>query len=399
MADWQFIQTDEEFATLIATLLTVDQYALDTEFHGERTYFPSLALVQIGWKGGIALVDPLSVDISPLAEVLRGPGVAILHAAVHDLSILERACSAIPTTIFDTQLAAGFLGLSTPSLAALCDQYMGVRLQKGDRLTDWRRRPLTAGQEAYAASDVRHLIELRAIISDKLDQQGRLQWATEECTELLQRDRSPQDPNTAWWRLKECRSLKGTSRGVAQELAAWRERQAIAVDRPPRFVLPDLAVATMAQRAPTTIAELSELRGVEAGQVKGRAGEDILAAVQRGAALAAEQVNLPPVGDTDRESRPGVALATAWIAQLSRHHAIDAALLATRSDVLAFVRGESGSRLSSGWRHDLVGAPVQQLVSGGAALAFDETTGDLVLEERSRQEIPLALPKPRSRQR
>jgi len=121
--------------------------------------------------------------------------------------------------------------------------------------------------------------------------------------------------------------------------------------------------------------------------------------VHRGASLSGDAINVPPVGDTDRESRPGVALATAWIAQLSRHHHIDAALLATRSDVLAFVRGEDGSRLSSGWRHDLVGAPVQQLVSGGAALAFDEVTGDLVLEERSRNAIELALPTARPRQR
>ena len=123
-----------------------EYYALDTEFHTERTYYPQLALIQLGWAGRVALVDPLAVDPKPLAQLFSGPGIAVAHAADQDIDILEAACGAVPAIVFDTQVVAGFLGLSTPSLARLIDQILGISLPKADQLSDWIARPIPARQ-------------------------------------------------------------------------------------------------------------------------------------------------------------------------------------------------------------------------------------------------------------
>ncbi len=141
-----WIDQPAQLAELVQTLADEPRYALDTEFHGERSYWPHLALIQIGWPGGIALIDPLTVDPAPLGELLAGPGCMVAHAADQDLSILERACGCAPSRLFDTQVAAGFIGMGTPSLAATVEKLLGARLTKGDRLTDWTRRPLRVEQ-------------------------------------------------------------------------------------------------------------------------------------------------------------------------------------------------------------------------------------------------------------
>jgi ribonuclease D len=393
MPDHEWVDDQGRFEAVVRAAAAAEAYALDTEFHRERTYYPQLALVQLAWPGGLALIDPLAVDMGPLASLLEGPGLAVLHAADQDLEVLDTACGAIPTRLFDTQLAAGFLGMSSPSLVNLVERLLGHRLPKGDRLTDWTRRPLTPEQQAYAAADVDHLLELRSLLVERLSERGRLAWAEQECEMLLRRSRSPQDPATAWWRIKESRQLRGKARGVAQEVAAWRERRAAELDVPPRFVLPDMAVAAAAQRPPRSREDLVGVRAIDARHLKGQVVAEILDAVRRGEGLGPKELRLPPVDDLDRSLRPAVTLVSAWVAQLADDLDIDAGLLATRADLHAFLRGDPDAKLANGWRHELVGDPVRQLVEGEAALAFDGT-GGLALEVRSHERFASAPTSP-----
>ena len=369
------------FQDLVDQLLEVPAYAVDTEFHRERTYYAHLALVQIAWPGGLALVDPLAVDIGPLAAVLEGEGTAVLHAADQDLEVLLRACAVLPRRLFDTQVAAGFLGFSSPSLLTLVEQIVGVRLPKGDRLTDWTKRPLTGEQQTYAAADVAHLLELFGTLTERLSARGRLTWAEEACEELRVQARVAQEPATAWWRLKASRSLRGTSRGVAQEVAAWRERRAAELDIPPRFVLADLALASIAQRPPHSREELLAVRGLDGRSLKANLVTELLDAVARGQALPESALRLPTSDEQlERALRPAVTLVSAWVGQLAADLEIDASLLANRADLQAYLRHEPEARLATGWRHELVGEPVARLVEGRAALSFDRDK--LILEDR-----------------
>ena len=379
--DYVWIDTPDAFAALVDTLAAVEVYGLDTEFHRERTYHARLALLQLSWPDGIAVVDPLAVDIAPLARVLAGPGLCVMHAASQDLEILVRVCGTLPSRLFDTQVAAGFVGYGSVGLGGLVQGELGVKLPKADRLTDWLVRPLAAEAITYAASDVAHLHELHHRLVAKLVEWGRLQWAEDECELHRVRPTSGQEPDRAWWRIKEARSLRGRAAAVAQVLAAWRERRAADVDRPVRFLLADLALVSMAQRPPESPDDLRRVRGLEDGKRKGNAGEELLSVVAEGRSLDLAAVLVPPVEGVDRSRRATASLVSAWAAQRARDLEIDPAILATRSDIETLLMGDGG-RLATGWRHDAVGEPIRALAAGEASLAVDGQ-GRLVLETRS----------------
>lgn len=380
--DARWIGDTTALASVVDEISRCDAYAIDTEFLRERTYYPRLALVQLAWDGGLVLVDPFAVDLAPLAELLRSDVLAVFHAADQDLEVLDYACGAVPARMFDTQLAAGFCGFSTPSLVSLAERILGVRLSKGDRLTDWTQRPLTGAQCSYAASDVTHLLSLRDEILAQLDATGRTKWVEEETELLRRRQRGPALAERAWWRLKDGRVLRGKDRLVAQEVCAWRERRARQDDKPVRFVLPDLAVLSIAQSKPSTFEALAGIRGIDGRYLKSGAAAEILGAVERGIEQPASALVLPEPEEFDRRLRPALTLVSAWVAQLARDAKIDASLLATRADLIAFLRGDAEARLGRGWRAEILGEAVGRLVSGNAALGFDPD-GSLVLEQRS----------------
>jgi len=380
-----WVDTKDDFADVVSALEHEPVLGLDTEFHRERTYYPQLALVQLVWgtpdSPEIALVDATTVDLATFARVLETDTTIVMHSSVQDIEVLLRACNALPAHLFDTQIAAGFAGYNGPSLATLVQGVLGTRLPKGDRLADWLRRPLTDEQRTYAAADVQHLLLLHRWLVDRLEEQGRLSWAEDECTQVLLKGAAPRDPNEAWWKVKEARQLRGKAVGVAQSLAAWRERRAGEIDQPVRFVLPDLALVGIAQRPPTSVEALRRVRGLDDRHLRGATAEAILDAIDEGLALAKEELRLPATGDVDRELRPAVALVSAWISQLSRQLQIDTTLLATRADVEALLRKDKNARLTRGWRAEVLGQDIQRLVEGRAAISFDGK-GGLVLEDR-----------------
>jgi ribonuclease D len=377
---------DAALESLVAEVAREDVYGFDTEFHTERTYVPELALIQIAWADKVALVDPLAVDPAPLAAVFGGPGVAVAHASTQDLDVIMAACGAVPATVFDTQIVAGFLGMSTPSLSRLVDAMLGVSLPKADRLSDWLERPMSDRQLSYAVSDVAHLLELRAVLSERLRALGRLDWALDECDQVLT-DRTPpaRVPEEAWWRLGDIRSMSRRSRAVAQEVAAWRERTAAETNRPRRHVLSDLGLLAISQRPPQNAEELRRARGVDGRHLaQGRAAE-ILAAVRRGLELPADRIRMPAEG-RDAQAPPGaVAVCSGLVRQIADDLDFDQALLATRADISQLLIHEP-SRLDEGWRRAIVGDPLRRLIAGEVAAAFDRR-GHLVLEERSHRPV------------
>ncbi len=364
-----FVADDASLRDVVNDAKNAQVYALDTEFHRERTYFPRLALVQLQWGRTNVLIDPLAVDPRGLADLLRGPGLAILHASQQDLEVLRYAVGEVPSRLFDTQLAAGFVGYSTPSLAALVQSQLKVALSKGDRMTDWLRRPLTSSQCSYARSDVAHLEQLFERIHARLEELGRTTWVQEACEELRQRPWGESNPDDAWLRIKDARALKGTARGVAQALAAWRERRAMATNVPLRRVMSDMALLGIAQAAPKSTEELAHARGVDERYLGGSVAREILAAVRDGRERVVE-VDTQSHEPLEKRLRPAVTLVTAWIGELARSAEIDPMLVATNRDIVALLAG-GDSRLSHGWRRDLVGRDIQRLLKGESGLSFD----------------------------
>jgi ribonuclease D len=376
---FRWVDDDATLSALIDELVTLPRYAIDTEFHRERTYFPKLALVQLAWhdalgETAIALVDPLAVDPRLLGKLFESDALAVLHAAQQDLDVLTHAAGAVPRHIYDTQVAASFIGYATPSLVVLVQGELGQTPAKGDRLTDWLRRPLTSAQQEYAAADVEHLLALQDRLDSKLAQLGRTSWALDACEELRTRPTGGINPDDAWTKLKDARTLRPRSRAVAQAVAGWREREAQSLDIPVRQVLPDLAILGISQRQPTTLEELGQCRGVVERHRRGRLGKEIIEAV-----LASKAVEPPKVGgggdDLDRAFRPAITLVSAWVSQVAKRERIDTAMLATRADLIAFLSGDPDARLSHGWRNELLGEGIANLIAGRAGLTFDRGNG------------------------
>lgn len=377
----RFVNTEADLEALVSDLERAEIYCFDTEFHRERTYYARLALLQIAWPGGIALVDPLAVDPEPLRALFGSAALAVVHAGDQDFEIIERACGVLPNRMFDIQIGAGFIGLASASLGAVVDRLLGLRLEKGDQLTDWIRRPLNEAQLRYAVGDVAYLIECYEELKARLTELGRWTWAEEECVLGLAKSRRSTVPEEAWWRLRQARQFRGKARGIAQSVAAWRERRAQSLDVPVRNVFPELAIASIAQRPPTTRAELEAVRSIDGRYLGGGVAAEVLVAVEEGAALRAEQLHLPLGPQGEAVAKPTVALAAAYATERAHELDLDPALLATRADIVDFLQEPPIGRLASGWRGELVGEPIRRLVSGEAALAVSGTS--LILEERS----------------
>lgn len=384
--DVELVADPEAFARLLAALDGVDVLAIDTEFHRERTYFAQLALLQLAFDGRVVIVDPLCVDIAPLAAALDSETVVVMHACRQDLEILERACGVLPRHLVDTQLAAGFLGMTSPSLASLLDKELGIKLPKADRLTDWLRRPLSEAQLTYAGSDVAYLAEVWSRLAAALDAKGRRPWFDDAIEELLAEPRGTRDPDEAWRRIKELRHLRSKDLAVARAVAAWRERRAVELDLTPRYVLSDLAVVGVSASRPTNLDELRAVRGVDGRAMRSSTAHDLLEAIAEAVAHPVHLERHSHEPEMPSELRPAVPLVSAWATQVARDLQIELALLATRADLEELLRGAPGARLATGWRSEALGSSIAELLDGRAALAFDRG-GGLHLEPRQNPPI------------
>ena len=345
--------------------------AIDTEFHREGTYFPKVALIQIAWgEHNVALLDPLSCDLSSLSKLFQSEIKFVMHAAAQDLEVFSRICGSVPKKLFDTQIAAAFLGLSTPSLAVLHQQYLGVHLPKEDRMTNWLSRPLTEGQKSYAASDVRDLIEIYNFQTNRLQELGRLSWVEDECITFLEKEMTRRSPDEAWKKVKELRRLKGKSMAAARAIAKWREIEAARLDIPVRRVISDLAVISIAQKLPNSLDELFKARGMEKQKIKTERATAILEVISE-APVVSEEEDFKEVKSNILDSKAAVALVTAYIYQLARDVEIDPSMLGTRNDIEALIGGDMNSKLATGWRGEVVGGVVKNILEGTVALFFD----------------------------
>ena len=355
---------------------------IDTEFMSEGRYRALLCLVGVAVPGadpadGVRLVDPLDgrVDPAPLAAVLADPDVeVVVHAGRQDVALLRRVWRTEVRGIFDTQIAAGFAGFGAQTgYAGLLADVLGLRLAKSASFTRWDDRPLSPEQLAYAHDDVAHLLRLADALQERLRARGRLQWAREECRRL-EGSSDERDPEQAWLRLPRVAQLNPATRAVARELAAWRERTAAAEDRPVGSVLPDAALVEAAKRRPAGLQALERIRGIQPSVLR-RRGEAVLAAVARG--LTAEPVPLEPVERLDMgpADAPLVALGEALVRARALEAGLAYELVAARNDLARIVgavrRGqpEPAVRTLQGWRRDLVGAELLDLLAGRRSLA------------------------------
>ncbi|MER2601900.1 MAG: ribonuclease D [Candidatus Competibacter phosphatis] len=265
-----------------ASLHGVTWLALDTEFIREQTYYPQLCLIQVASTDQIACIDPLALpSLEPLLAILYDPTVVkVLHAAYQDLEIFYYLSGAVPTPIFDTQLAAAVLGYGHQvGYANLAQQLLGVELEKTHTRVNWRQRPLLPEWLAYAADDVRYLRDIYRRQQMMLAECGGLEGLAEHFMAVTDPARYQPQPQEAWRRIRDHQRLRGgPQQAVLQALAAWREEQAIGNDRPRRWILHDGPLLDMARSLPADLESLARIRGLPPATLR-RHGETLLALI------------------------------------------------------------------------------------------------------------------------
>ena len=357
------------------------RFGIDTEFMSEGRYRALLCLVQVAvddpeepGSSRILLIDSLTdVDVTPLAELVSDPAIeVVLHAGRQDVAILRRTWATAPVNIFDTQISAGFAGESAQSgYGNLIGSVLGRTVGKTASYTRWDARPLTAEQLSYAAEDVAHLLELADRLKQRLGDSARIEWAREECRRL-ESACDEREPSTAWERLPRVTQLDARSRAVARELAAWRERTASEEDRPVGSVLADPPLVELAKRQPSSIGALEQIRGIHRSGVK-RRGQALLDAIARGR----EGEPIPRDerrGRSDPSDAPLIVLAEALLRARAMESGLAYELIASRSELEQIVAAARRSapepevRTLAGWRRELVGDDLADLLEGRTAL-------------------------------
>jgi ribonuclease D len=378
----RLLATSEEVAEVAALARAHSRFGIDTEFMSEGRYRALLCLVQIVVDDAespdgarIVLIDALEpIEIAPVAHLLADPAIeVVLHAGRQDVAILRRVWNTELTNIFDTQIAAGFAGGSAQAgYGNLLGAILGRRVGKTASYTRWDARPLTAEQLSYAAEDVAHLLELADELQRRLRETKRLEWAREECRRL-ESATDERDPDTAWERLPRINQLDPRSRAVAKELAAWRERTASREDRPVGSVLADPPLVELAKRQPSTVGALEQIRGIHPSGIR-RRGPAIVDAIALGR-------DAPPIPREEGRGRsePGDAPLIALAEALLRARALEAGLayelIASRSELEQIVGAarrsepEPDVRTLAGWRRELVGADLRDLLEGRSSVS------------------------------
>jgi ribonuclease D len=294
------IQGQAELESLFERFKSEPLLAVDTEAASFHRFHDRVYLLQLSSRRETAVVDPLAVtSLAMLGAALADPRVEIVfHDADYDLRLLNLEYGFQASNLFDTRIAAQLLNEPGVGLAALLEKYVDVKLDKRYQRADWSARPLSPEMLEYAAADTHHLPRLRDLLRKQLQARGRLEWAEEEFALATQCRWSPPNADEpAYLRLKGAKALPGRSLAVLRELFDWRDQLARRTDKAAFRILNNEPMLLMAKSPPVDIAELKAVRGIGGEQAE-RRGREILAAVQRGLAVA--EADLPRVARSAR---------------------------------------------------------------------------------------------------
>ena len=337
-----YIDTTDAAARLADEIAGVREVAMDTEGASFHRFVDRVYLLQLSTRERSAIIDPLPIGTPEgIGRLVERPEVEVVfHDADYDLRLLHQDYGWVARNVFDTRIAAQLVGIRAFGLSALLERYFGVKLDKQHQRADWSRRPLTQGMLDYASQDTRWLLDLRDRLRDELVAKERLSWAREEFERLGAVRWEPEEPGTAFMRMKGARDLNRRELAVLRELVAWRDSVARALDRSTFRVIGNEALFTIAREQPRKRAALSAVKGMPRGVLEQR-GADILDAVERG--LAVPDAELPrfpraPRWDRDPDFDDRVSRLRAVRERAAERLDLDPGVLCSRDRLEAIAR-------------------------------------------------------------
>ena len=371
----RIVTSSQDLTQAIGRLSASDFVTVDTEFLRESTFWPQLCLIQIASPEDAMIIDPMAagIDLAPFWELMGNDRVTkVFHAARQDIEIVYARAGLVPSPVFDTQVAAMVCGFGeSVSYVNLVKNVTGVDIDKSSRFTDWSRRPLSEKQLEYALGDVTHLRDVYLHLKADIDKAGRAEWLSEEMAVLTDPKTYASHPEEAWQRLK-LRVKNRKALAVLMELAAWRERMAQSQDVPRARVLRDEALYDIANQAPTSAEQLSQLRTLSEGFSRSARARDIIEAVKRG--LARDVKSVPPVArgaQLSAESTALIELLRVLLKASAARHRVAPKLIAGSEDLERIATEvEPDIPALKGWRRRLFGEDALRLKRGEIALTL-----------------------------
>jgi len=333
---------------------------VDTEFMREKTYFAQLCLIQTSTPDDIYCVDPL-VEASQSEFWKRLLASSwVVHSARQDIEVVYQTAGAMPQEIFDTQVAAGLLGMPAQmGYAGLVKEFFGVEMAKSHTRADWTRRPLADEVLEYAAEDVEYLLPAFDILCEKLEKKGRLDWAQQDSHLLLDKSLYDISGEQAIDRLKGARNFRGPKRAAAARLAAWREEEAIRRDRPRQWIIRDNVLLDIAYRLPSNVSQLDDIDGMPSKLVS-RVGKQLIDVV---VASGADENGYQPPRPPDEAQKALLKEMQSQVADCAKDLEIAAETVASKRELSAVITsGGRNSRVFQGWRHELIGEQLSELL-------------------------------------
>ncbi len=369
-----FISQLDELKEFYKKAKTSSILAVDTEFLREKTYHPKLCLIQMATRDEVVAIDPLALDdLSLVKDLLEDENITkIFHSCSQDLEVLKYTLDAHVHPIFDTQVAASFLGVRhqigySNLVQSICD----VRLDKAESLTDWSKRPLDKEQLRYAEDDVLYLPAIYDKLLGALISKNRLGWFAPEMESLVKNDAKEDDFREAYKKVKRINSLTSSQLAIARELCEWREITAQKRNVPRKWILSDEIIIEITKRAPLSAERLKRIRGIQA--LSSQNINLILKAVDRGVNCPEDQ--RPKAFKRSKssvETESVVDLMYAVLRIVSDREGISGSMIANREDLVSFAHNPKTSRLGSGWRYDVLGCKLEQLLEGNIGLTVKD---------------------------
>ncbi len=370
------ITTTADLAAFCSQAAAHDYVTIDTEFLRERTYYSKLCLVQLAMPGtddsNAVLLDPLSdgISLEPLYELFRDTSVVkVFHAARQDLEIFFVDAQVFPEPLFDTQVAAMVCGFGEQvGYETLVRKICNEGVDKTSRFTDWSRRPLSDAQKTYALADVTHLRQVYEFLANKLAENGRARWVTEELSILTSPDTYITKPHEAWKRVKT-RTNSPKFLGIVRELAAFREEYAQSRNVPRNRVYKDDALVELSSLKPSNNDELSRSRLLLRDARKGEIAEGIFKAVAAGIACKSDDLPKPDRSREKLQVNPALAdLLRVLLKAKTEQAGVAAKLIAPAADLDGIAAGLRDVPALKGWRLEVFGNDALRLCEGKIAL-------------------------------
>ncbi len=386
----RIVETTEELDILCKELNKQKFITVDTEFVREKTYFPLVCLIQVGWTDDAAIIDPMAkdIDLGSFLKVLSNKKVLkVFHSGRQDIEIFYNMSGKVPTPVFDTQIAAMACGFGVSvGYDTLVHLITGVELDKSSRLTDWSKRPLQKYQLEYALRDVTFLIPCYEYLDKYLKENNRTDWIKEETDYLLNEELYIPQPDKMWLRIKHsAHSLQFLM--LLKDLAAWRENRAIKCNVPRKSLIKDEILVNIASCAPKNIEELANVRHIKSDVVKGKLGKEILEVVNETLNKPADK-NLKKIEKERHVNISGNAAALLEVLKLilkivSEQNNVVDFLIADEDNLrdIATSDNDKTNPTLKGWRYEVFGKHALDFRKGKSSIVYDSQAKQIKFEK------------------